>query len=56
MKRAKQTGSVADLTTARPHFEKVLAINPDLDEAKYAKQDLANIAQALTALGLGSSQ
>ncbi|HTX34494.1 MAG TPA: tetratricopeptide repeat protein [Bryobacteraceae bacterium] len=56
MKRARQTGSVADLTTARPHFEKVLAINPDLEEAKYAKQDLANIAQALIAMGLGSSQ
>jgi tetratricopeptide (TPR) repeat protein len=56
MKKARQTGSVADLTTARPHFERVLAINPDLEEATYAKQNLANIAQTLSALGLGSSR
>jgi len=55
LKRAKQTGSVADLTTSRTHFEQVLAINPDLDpEAGYTKQNLAAIAQALTSLGLAS--
>jgi tetratricopeptide (TPR) repeat protein len=52
MKRYKQTGSVADLTTSRSHFEQVLVINPDLQEASYAKQDIANINQALTQLGL----
>jgi tetratricopeptide (TPR) repeat protein len=55
MKRARQSGSVGDLTTARPHFEQVIAINPDLDEAKYAKQNLANISQALAQLGMGPS-
>ncbi len=56
MKRAKQTGSVADLTTARPHFEQVLTINQDLEEAKFARQNLAAIGQALVAMGLASSR
>ena len=45
MHLAKDTGSVADLGPARLHFQQVLDINPDLDEAKYARQNLAAIAQ-----------
>ncbi|MGO9260204.1 MAG: tetratricopeptide repeat protein [Bryobacteraceae bacterium] len=47
MRKAIQTGSIAELGPARLHFQEVLEINADLEEAKYAKQNLANIAQAL---------
>ena len=47
MSQAVNTGSIAQLTPALQHFEQMLAINPDLDEAKDAKQDIANIQQFL---------
>jgi uncharacterized caspase-like protein/tetratricopeptide (TPR) repeat protein len=47
MHKANDTGSVAELGPATRHFEEMLAINPDLDEAKYARTNLAAIKQAL---------
>jgi tetratricopeptide (TPR) repeat protein len=46
IRRANQTNNVADIAPARLHLERVLAINPDLEEANYAKQNLAAIAQS----------
>ncbi len=47
MSQAVNTGSVAQLTPALQHFEQMIAINPDLDEVKDAKQNIANIQQFL---------
>ncbi len=47
MHRGINTGNVGDLGPARVHFQQVVAINPDLDEANYAKQNLAAIAKFL---------
>ena len=44
---ADETGTVAELYPALTHFQQVVAINPDLDEANYAKKNIANIQQAL---------
>ncbi|MDR3702545.1 MAG: tetratricopeptide repeat protein [Candidatus Sulfopaludibacter sp.] len=47
MAQAVNTGSVAELSPAMQHFEQMIAINPDLDEVKNAKQNIANIQQFL---------
>jgi tetratricopeptide (TPR) repeat protein len=49
MHQATQTGNMGDLDPALRHFQSVLAINPDLEEAKYAKQNIAAIRRALQA-------
>jgi len=40
-------GTVAELYAALTHFQRVVAINPDLDEANYARQNIANIQKYL---------
>ena len=47
MHKAVDAGSTAMLDPALKHFEQVVAINPDLDEAKNAKQNIATIQKAL---------
>ncbi len=47
--RASANNSTADLDPALQHLRKVLDINPDLEEAKYATATIANIQQAITA-------
>ena len=36
-----------DLDPALKHFRQVVALNPDMDEAKYSRQNIANIENAL---------
>jgi tetratricopeptide (TPR) repeat protein/uncharacterized caspase-like protein len=47
MRKGAQSGSPGDLDAAQKHFREVLAINPELSEAQYAKQNIANIQKAL---------
>ncbi len=47
MTKAVNTGSVAELDPALKHFQEMLAINPDMDEAKNARQNIANIQKYL---------
>ena len=47
MSKAVDSGSTAELPNAVQHFQKMIALNPDLDEAKNAKQNIANIQQFL---------
>jgi len=47
MYKANATNSIAELGPAVKHFQIMLAINPDMDEAKYARQDIATIQKAL---------
>ncbi len=47
MTKAVNTGSTAELAPALQHFQQMLAINPDLDEAKNARQNITNIQQFL---------
>ncbi len=47
MRKAVQTGSIAELDPALKHFQQMLAINPDLSEAEYARKNIANIQKAL---------
>ena len=47
MHKAVDTGSLADLGPALVHFQQVLAINPEMDEAKNAQKNIATIQQAL---------
>jgi tetratricopeptide (TPR) repeat protein len=47
MTQAVDTGSVAELDPAMKHFQAMIAINPDMDEAKNAKQNIANIEKFL---------
>lgn len=47
MTQAVNTGSVAELDPAMKHFQAMIAINPDMDEAKNAKQNIANIEKFL---------
>jgi tetratricopeptide (TPR) repeat protein len=49
MTQAVNTGSVAELTPAKQHFEQMIAINPDMDEVKIARQNIANIQKFLQA-------
>ena len=45
--KAVAGNEIGDLDPALKHFQQVVAINPDMDEAKYAKQNIANIEKAL---------
>ena len=45
--KAQIADSPADLGPALEHFRQVLNINPDLDQAKYAKQNITMIQKAL---------
>jgi tetratricopeptide (TPR) repeat protein len=47
MHKAVDTGNVATLGPALLHFQEVVAINPDMDEAKAAQQNIATIQRAL---------
>ena len=47
MHKAVQAGSIAELDPALPHFQQMMAINPDLDEADYARKNIASIQKAL---------
>jgi tetratricopeptide (TPR) repeat protein len=47
MYKAKATDSVAELGPAVKHFQEMLAINPDMDEAKYARQNITNIQKLI---------
>ena len=47
MRKANETNSVAELAPALKHLQAVVAINPDLDEAQFAKKNIAAIEQAL---------
>ncbi len=47
MRKANETNSVAELAPALKHLQEVVAINPDLDEAQFAKKNIAAIEQAL---------
>jgi tetratricopeptide (TPR) repeat protein len=47
MRKAKETNSVAELAPALKHLQAVVAINPDLDEAQFAKKNIAAIQQAI---------
>jgi tetratricopeptide (TPR) repeat protein len=46
--RADANNNPGDLDPALQHLRKMLEINPDLDEAKYAKATITNIQQAIT--------
>jgi tetratricopeptide (TPR) repeat protein len=48
MRKAVQTGSIAELDPALRHFQQMLAINPDLAEADYARRNIATIEKALS--------
>lgn len=43
MHQAQQTQSLETLASAGDHFRTMLELNPDLEEAKYARQNLKNI-------------
>jgi tetratricopeptide (TPR) repeat protein len=45
--KAVAGNETGDLDPALKHFEQVVAINPDMDEAKYSKQNIASIEKAL---------
>ncbi|HJT86915.1 MAG TPA: tetratricopeptide repeat protein [Bryobacteraceae bacterium] len=47
MRKAVQTGSVAELDPALRHFQQMIAINPDITEADYARKNIANIEKVL---------
>ncbi|HUI79673.1 MAG TPA: tetratricopeptide repeat protein, partial [Bryobacteraceae bacterium] len=49
MRKAVQTGSVAELDPALRHFQEMLAINPDLSESDYARKNIASIQKAMQA-------
>ncbi len=45
--KAVAANQTADLDPALKHLKEVVALNPDLDEAKIAKQNIANIEKAM---------
>ena len=47
MHKAVDTGTIATLGPALVHFQEVLAINPDMDEAKIARQSITTIQKFL---------
>ena len=47
MTKAVSTNSIAELDPALKHFQKMIDINPDMDEAKTARQNIANIQKFL---------
>ena len=51
MRKAVETNSIAELDPALRHFQQMLAINPDLGEAEFARKNVANIQQAMLKSG-----
>ena len=49
MRKAVQTGSIAELDPALRHFQEMIAINPDLSESEFARKNIANIQKAMQA-------
>jgi tetratricopeptide (TPR) repeat protein len=49
VRKAIRTGSIAELDPALRHFEQMLAINPNLGEAEYARKNVAAIERTLLA-------
>ena len=49
MHKAVDAGNVAGLDPALKHFEQVVAINPDMIEAKWSKENIAVIQKAMQA-------
>ncbi len=47
MKKAIAAGSIAELDPALRHFQQMLAINPGLGEAEFARKNVATIQQAM---------
>ncbi len=47
MTRAKKAGSIAELSPALNHFQQMLAINPDLDQAEFARKNVLAIQNAM---------
>ncbi|MCX6612022.1 MAG: hypothetical protein NTW74_14350, partial [Acidobacteria bacterium] len=47
--QAQATGSLETLAVARKHFQRMLTLNPDMDEAKSVKTMLGSFDQALAA-------
>ena len=47
MHKAVDTGNIATLGPALVHFQAAVSINPDLDEAKLAQQNITTIQKAL---------
>ena len=47
-REAAQNGSLETLAAAREHFQTMIDLNGDLEEAKFARQNLQNIDQALS--------
>jgi tetratricopeptide (TPR) repeat protein len=47
MRKGVNMGSVAELNPALRHFREMLAINPDIIQARAAKQNIATIQQVL---------
>jgi uncharacterized protein YneF (UPF0154 family) len=45
--QAQGSGSLETLAVARKHFQKMLVLNPDMDEAKSVKTMLASFEQVL---------
>jgi len=45
MTQAKKSGSVAELSPALNHFQQMLAINPDLDQASLARKNVTAIQE-----------
>ncbi len=52
MYRFNRDNNVADLPPAKKHFEQVIQINPDLEEATKAKENLAAVQDAMQQLGM----
>ena len=49
MRKAQETGAVEMLPAAEKHFRAMLALNPDLAEAEYARKNITSIEAALRA-------
>ena len=47
MHKYMASANTADLDPALQHLKQVVAINPDLDEANKAKQNIVNIQRVL---------
>jgi tetratricopeptide (TPR) repeat protein len=47
MRKAVESGSIAELDPALRHFQQMLEINPDLSEADYARKNIASIQTTL---------
>ena len=47
MTKAVKSGSVAELDPALQHFQQMIEINPDMDEAAIARKNIAAIRQYL---------